>query len=146
MPIAESELLLSVDQEVRIAASPERVFEAMLEKLGPLNRTPSGDSLSMKIEPWPGGRWFRDLGDGNGHLWGHVQVIKRPTLLEICGPLFMSYAATSHVALRILANEDGSVLRLSHRTLGMVEPDHREGLAQGWGMMLEGVRDHAEGR
>jgi hypothetical protein len=26
---------------------------------------------------------MRDLGDGNGHLWGHVQAIKRPTLLEI---------------------------------------------------------------
>ena len=25
----------------------------------------------MKLEAWPGGRWFRDLGDGNGHLWGH---------------------------------------------------------------------------
>ena len=26
----------------------------------------------------------------NGHFWGHVQAIKRPTLLEITGPLFMS--------------------------------------------------------
>ena len=41
----------------------------------------------MKIEPWPGGRWYRDLGNNAGHLWGHVQVIKPPTLLEICGPL-----------------------------------------------------------
>ena len=45
----------------------------------------------MKIELWPGGSWYRDLGDGNGHFWGNVQAIKRPTLLEITGPLFMSY-------------------------------------------------------
>ena len=44
----------------------------------------------MTLEPRPGGRWFRDLGDDNGHFWGHVQAIKRPTLLEITGPLFMS--------------------------------------------------------
>ena len=44
----------------------------------------------MKLEPWPGGRWFRDLGNDNGHFWGLVQAIKRPTLLEITGPLFMS--------------------------------------------------------
>ena len=36
----------------------------------------------MKIEAWPGGRWYRDLGDDNGHFWGNVQAIKQPTLLE----------------------------------------------------------------
>ncbi|HEX3702577.1 MAG TPA: hypothetical protein VHU82_04550 [Vicinamibacterales bacterium] len=35
------------------------------------------------LEAWPGGRWFRDLGDNTGHLWGHVQAIKPPTLPEI---------------------------------------------------------------
>ena len=43
--------------------------------------------MPMKIEPWPGGRWYRDLGDSNGHFWGNVQAIKRPTLLEFCGPM-----------------------------------------------------------
>jgi hypothetical protein len=38
--------------------------------------------MPLKIEPWPGGRWYRDLGDNNGHLWGHVQASKRPRLLE----------------------------------------------------------------
>jgi hypothetical protein len=47
--------------------------------------------MPMKIEPWPGGRWYRDLGDNDGHLWRHVQAIKQPTLLEIYGPLMMSY-------------------------------------------------------
>ena len=47
--------------------------------------------MPIKIEAWPGGRWFRDLGDGNGHYWATVQAIKRPTLLEFSGPLFMSY-------------------------------------------------------
>jgi hypothetical protein len=51
--------------------------------------------MSMKIEPWPGGRWFHDLGDNigdnNGHLWGHVQAIKKPTLLEITGSLSKGY-------------------------------------------------------
>ena len=60
-------------------------FAALLEQLGPKNETPEGTPLPMKIEPWPGGRWFRDLGDDNGHLWAHVQAIKRPTLLELPG-------------------------------------------------------------
>jgi hypothetical protein len=49
----------------------------------------------------PGGRWYRDLGEDNGHFWGTVQAIKRPTLLEITGPLFMSYAAVSNLQYRL---------------------------------------------
>ena len=52
----------------------------------------------MKIEAWPGGRWFRALGNNTGHLWDHVQSIKPPKLLEIHGPLFMSTPAISHGA------------------------------------------------
>ena len=54
-------------------------------------------------------REFRDLGDGNGHLWGHVQAIKGPALLEIAGPLFMSYPVVSNVQYR-LKNVDGGTL------------------------------------
>ena len=54
--------------------------------MGPANEPPDGKRLPMKIAPGPGGRWYRDLGGDNGHFWGHVQAIKKPTLLEICGP------------------------------------------------------------
>jgi len=60
----------------------------------------------MVIEPWPGGRWYRDLGNGNGHFWATVQAIKRPTLLEFCGPLFASSPFISNVQYR-LSEKDG---------------------------------------
>ena len=71
-------------------------FQAMLDELGPEGQMPDGKTLSMKIEPWPGGRWYRDLGNNAGHFWGHVQVIKPPTLLELTGPMPMSYPAVNH--------------------------------------------------
>ena len=83
-------MTLLITQEIHVEASLDQTFEALLEQLGPGNESPQG-KMPMKIEAWPGGRWYRDLGDGNGHLWGHVQAIKRPTLFEITGPLFMSY-------------------------------------------------------
>ena len=78
-------LTLNITQEIHVRAALEVTFAALLEQLGPGNDTPDGKAMPMKIEPWPGGRWFRDLGDGNGHFWGQVQAIKRPTLLEISG-------------------------------------------------------------
>ena len=72
-------------------ASLETTFATLLEQLGPRNEEEDGKPMPMKIEAWPGGRWYRDLGDWNGHFGRVVQAIKWPTLLEITGPLSMSY-------------------------------------------------------
>src|SRR5947207_227105 len=95
------DLTLNVTEEIHVRATLEATFAALLEQLGPFNETAEDKPMPMKIEPWPGGRWYRDLGDGNGHFWGSVQAIKRPTLLEITGPLFMSYPVSSNVQYRL---------------------------------------------
>src|SRR5262249_34885362 len=90
-----------IRKEIEIAAPIEIAWEAALDELGPEGVMPDGRSLQLKFEAWPGGRWYRDLGNNSGHLWGHVQVIKPPTLLEICGPLMMSYPAVNFVQYRL---------------------------------------------
>ena len=72
------DLTLSITEEIHVKAPMEVTFDSLLEQLGSSMETSSSQPMPMKIEPWPGGRWYRDLGDGNGHLWGHVQAIKRP--------------------------------------------------------------------
>ena len=84
------DLTLLVEQEIHVQASLEDTFAALLEQLGPASEVGDGSLMPMVLEAWPGGRWYRDLGNDNGHLWGHVQAIKRPTLLEFSGPLMMS--------------------------------------------------------
>lgn len=135
-----------IAKEETIAAPIEIVYETLLEHLGPSFEPAEGLSLHMKLEARPGGRWYRDLGDNTGHLWGHVQVIKPPALLEITGPLAMSYPAISHVQWRLKA--DGDVTRLSfvHRAMGFAGEHQREGMAQGWARVLASVRDAAERR
>ena len=100
--------------------------------------------MPMKIVPWPGGRWFRDLGANNGHLWGHVQAIKKPTLLEITGPLFMSYAVVSNVQYRLSEEKGGTLIRFHHKAFGVIQEDHRQGVGKGWTHILSRVRDRAE--
>ena len=98
----------------------------------------------MKIEPWPGGRWYRDLGDNNGHFWGTVQAIKRPTLLEITGPLFASYPLVSNMQYRLSAIEGGTLITFRHTALGFIEDQHRQGVTKGWTNILDRIRTHAE--
>ncbi len=138
-----------ITKDVKIAAPVEIVFETLLEHLGPHHETAPGSPLPMKLEPWPGGRWYRDLGNNTGHLWGHVQVIKPPTLLEICGPLFMSNAAISHLQYRLTEEGEVTRIRLIHGAIGRISPDHREAVAEGmepWSHTLLRVREAAERR
>src|SRR5260370_19735704 len=83
-------LTLTINQEIHVQAPLDVTFAALLEQLGPGNETPDGKSLDMKIEPWPGGSGYRDLGNGNGHFRANVNAIMRPTLLEFSGPLSSS--------------------------------------------------------
>jgi uncharacterized protein YndB with AHSA1/START domain len=133
-----------IRQEIEIAAPIGIAFQSVLDELGPEAQTPDGQSLAMKLEPWPGGRWYRDLGNNAGHLWGHVQVIKPPTLLEVTGPMPMSYPAVNHVQYRL--KEEGGRTRLTfvHRAMGLILPEHRDGMPEGWAHWLDRIRQLAE--
>ena len=138
-------LTLTVTQEIHVKASLQTTFEALLEQIGPENESERG-KMPMKIEPWPGGRWFRDLGDNNGHLWGHVQAIKRPTLLEITGPLFMSCAAVSNVQYRLSEENGETVIRFHHRCFGLIQEQHRKDITPGWTHINRLIKERAEGK
>jgi uncharacterized protein YndB with AHSA1/START domain len=133
-----------IRKEIEIDAPIEVSFAAVLEELGPGSVMPDGKPFPMKIEPWPGGRWYRDLGNNTGHLWGHVQVIKPPTLLEICGPMPMSYPAANHVQYRLKAEGGRTRVTLLHRAMGLIPAEHRDGMPEGWEHGLKRVRELAE--
>ena len=137
-------LTLSITQEIHVRASLDATFSALLEEIGPANVTPDGKPLPMVIEPRPGGRWFRDLGRDNGHFWGVVQAIKRPTLLEISGPLFMSAPVLSNVQYRLKEVEGGTVIAFQHLAFGFLPDEYRSGIGSGWSSILERVRTTAE--
>lgn len=126
------DLLLNISQEIHVKASLDKTFDAILEQLGPYNETPEGNPLPMKLEPWPGGRWFRDLGNSNGHYWATVQAIKRPTLLEFTGPLFASSPFVSNLQYRLTEEPGGTLITFRHTALGLLSEDHRKGVSLGW--------------
>jgi uncharacterized protein YndB with AHSA1/START domain len=138
------DLLLNISQEIHVKASLDKTFEALLEQLGPYNETPEGNPLPMKLEPWPGGRWFRDLGNSNGHYWATVQAIKRPTLLEFTGPLFASSPFVSNVQYRLMEEPDGTLITFRHTALGLLSEEHRKGVSHGWTYINSKVAARAE--
>lgn len=138
------DLTLTVTEEIHVRASLDTTFEALLEQLGPYNEVPNVGPMPMKLEAWPGGRWFRDLGENTGHFWAVVQAIKKPTLLEFSGPLFMSYPVTNNVQYRLSEEPGGTLIKFRHSAMGVISEEHRAGVSKGWGYMNDGVRKRAE--
>lgn len=137
-------LTLNLTQEIHVRSSLTATFAALLEEMGPSNENPDGRKMPMVLEARPGGRWFRDLGDENGHFWAQVQAIKRPTLLELTGPLFMSAPVVTNLQYRLTAVEGGTLLTLRQTTFGLLPEGVREGMGEGWTHLLTKVRDRAE--
>jgi hypothetical protein len=129
---ALDDLSLDIAQETRVHASIDATFAALLEEIGPANRGMGEAPMPMVLEAHPGGRWFRDLGDNNGHWWGTVQAIRTPTLLEIAGPMMMSFAVASNIQYRLRAEGDETLIAFRHTALGLFPEGYRDALTQGW--------------
>jgi uncharacterized protein YndB with AHSA1/START domain len=140
-PVSET---FTITEEIMVRASLEKTFASLIAQMGRLNQTLEGQPLPMVLEPRPGGRWYRDLGGDNGHLWGFVQSIKRPVLLEIWGPLFMSTAATSNLMYRLTEADGGTKISFTHTVVGPFPEDHRPRLGSGWAALHARVRAAAE--
>jgi len=137
-------LSLNITEEIHVRSSLTTTFAALLEEMGPSNEGQHGAPMPMTLEPWPGGRWFRDLGGNNGHLWGLVQAIKRPTLIEIAGPLMMSFAVASNLQYRLKEIDGGTLITLRHTALGLFPDGYRDALSQGWPLLFDRVRRRVE--
>ena len=140
------EMTLDLQQHIEIKAAIGDVFRSVLYRFGEGNATLKGESLQMVLEQWPGGRWFRDRGNGIGHLWGHVQVLKPPALLELSGPMFMSYPAINHVEVKLEEIAGGTRVALRHRAIGLIDQAHRENVSTGWQHILNSIAEHATGK
>ena len=138
------DLMVTIDQTIEIKAAPGDVFEGLITRMCELEGEEGRPPVKLRLERWPGGRWFRDLDGGNGHLWGFVQSIKPPTLLEIFGPMFMSHPVAGHLIVRLSPIPGGTKLVFQNQVFGPVPAEFRDGMAEGWDDMLKRLKHDAE--
>lgn len=145
---------LEIIKTTPIHASPQIIWNAMLQQITAGMEDHGVGPMNLRLEPFPGGRYYRDLGNNTGHLWAYVQVIKPPTLLELYGPLFMSFPAINHVTYRITPantpttppSDAHSVLAITHRAFGLIPAEHRNDIDSGWQHELDQIKQSAEKR
>lgn len=133
---------MHIEQEVKIEASPSRVFEALTKEVaawwGPpyhLSKTPQG----LVLEPKLGGSFYEVWGNGDGVLWATVTSLKRGERLEMTGPMGMSGAVEGRISFTLEPQGKATVVKLSHRAVGEVTDWTRNAYGQGWQDLI-GVR------
>lgn len=132
--------------EVTINAPTNEVQRAVVEDFGEWMVSPqSGQSMSLRIEPFVGGRVFRDLGSGHGHLWAHISVLK-PGLIEMVGPFASIEPCYNLIRFRFTeAGANRTKLTFSHQATGAVAEEMLAGAPEGWKEVLEkGLKAHVE--
>jgi uncharacterized protein YndB with AHSA1/START domain len=126
-----------IELEFSIAVGRQRVFDGLTRHVGKWWAYRVGRRRGvMRLEPFVGGRFFEDHGDGEGALWGHVTYIERPKELHISGPLGMSAAVASVHSFELVKQESGTLLRLSHRCAGLIDPHWENAHRAGWTELL----------
>ena len=138
------DMVVRVEQTLEIKASPEKVFDGLIKHLCDMEGEPGKPRLTLKLERKPGGRWYRDLGSDSGHLWGFVQSIKPPTLLEIFGPLMMSYPVAGHLIVRLSPAGAGTKVVFKNEFFGPIPDEFKDGMDEGWGQMLDAMKRDLE--
>jgi hypothetical protein len=73
-----------------------------------------------------------------------VQAIKRPTLLEITGPLMMSFAVANNLQYRLKEVDGSTVIMFHHSAIGLFPDGYREALSEGWPLFVTRIRRRVE--
>jgi len=128
---------VSVTVERRLAAAPERVFDAWLdpESLGRwLFATPDGVMERVEVDPRIGGRFLvaERRGEELAEHHGEYVALDRPRRIAFDFWTSLSEERT-RVSITIEADGEGSLLSLRHDG---VWADYEERTQKGWAMIL----------
>lgn len=135
-PIMET---LQIEQEVVIAAEPERTFSALTQGVDAWwAHGYQSPNSTVHLEPEAGGRFYEDFGQGRGSAYFATVTYCDPgKKLYLMGPMGMSSPVLGIINFDLEPDGQGTRLKLSHQIMGPVDEEVRAGYTSGWQELLE---------
>lgn len=130
---------LDIANEVTIAAPREKVYDALL-RMGGWWPHRFRDGVGVVLEPFVGGRFYEDWGDGQGALYGTIARLSRPAHLSVSGPMGMGGPVVGLWSFDLEEDGEGTVLKYAHRGFGDISEETRQGYTEGWGEVFDALR------
>jgi DNA-binding transcriptional ArsR family regulator/uncharacterized protein YndB with AHSA1/START domain len=129
---------MRIEQEVVIAAPPERVFDALTAEIGAWWTHSFRKPSLVRLEPRVGGRFHEEWGAGAGALYATVTRIARGEALSFAGPMGMTGAVQGVIHVTLAAEEAGTRLSLAHSAIGEIDEATAADYGRGWEHLLNG--------
>lgn len=120
--------VVRVENELRFAASPERVFAALTQETTHwFPHTYGGERVVRLVtEPRAGGLFYEDWGDGRGHVYSLIQEWDPPHTYTTRAWLGLGVSLDTETTIE--EDGDGSVLRVSKVAVGPLGEDEARGI------------------
>lgn len=131
--------------EVTLAASQERVFEALTAGIGAWWPHRVVQDSAVQFEARLGGRFYEDHGNGDGVVYATVTALQRPDRLVLNGPMGIRGPVAAIVEFTLSDDGDGTTVRLSHKAVGDISHDTMARYATGWSEVFDILREHLVG-
>ena len=133
---------IDIQQEIRIAATPERVWQSLIVR----NRSLVAERVLHRpsaprgfvVEARVGGRVYEDWGDGQGGLWATITLCEHGRVLQWVGDLSPDFGgpARSISTFTLVPEGDGTLLQFRDASYGALSEKARESLDSGWKFLL----------
>jgi uncharacterized protein YndB with AHSA1/START domain len=141
--------------EIRVAAPPERIFQALIDPQQVTQWWTSEHCAieSFALEPRPGGRWRYESRQGERSVKGVTKFRCDGEVLEYDPPRVLAYtwianwhdqpAQRTVVRWELAASKGGTLVRVTHRGLAEL-PRARKDYAGGWPGVLDQLKKFVE--
>ncbi len=137
---------LEIGRVVELPTTPERVFAALTTEIGAWwDHTFAEEPRGLYLEPYAGGRFYEEFGEGGSALYAVVTYAEPGKLLVLSGSMGMRGPVLATVRYELEPHEGGTLLRLAHRVVGEVDDATREIYTTGWEALLDGqLKEYVE--
>jgi uncharacterized protein YndB with AHSA1/START domain len=144
--------LVKIQQELEIAAPPQRVYEAFVNDIArwwSRGYLLGGEAtVDLVLEARPGGRLMEVLSNGGGVLWAEVTLLSPGRSIRLGIPEGVLWSGPGYYMLRFEAQQDGAatLLKLEHQCAQPYCEDGHSGYVQGWtDLLAERLKVYVEG-
>lgn len=131
---------LRVDLEWTIEARREQVWEALTHEIDQWwpREFHVTEGATFRLQSEIGGRLFEDLGKGRGFVWFHITGFLPPEKLLLRGEIAPPYGgpATTLVTWELIAQGEGTVMRLTDCLFGALDEKQRSAVEEGWQLIF----------